>query len=131
MMLKMRFRDYSSACFCCWTVKEFAVFILRTEVVALDLNIIDPQLAARHTFPNLEQLSFANRKELLRLQLTDYRCHTKLCVDLQGCSGVQDEAVQAIAAANVKWVKLNLGETQITDKGISELCEKCPHLSVK
>ena len=61
----------------------------------------------------------------------DYQCHTKLCVDLQGCSGVQDEAVQAIAAANVKWVKLNLGETQITDKGISELCEKCPHLSVK
>jgi hypothetical protein len=52
-------------------------------------------------------------------------------VDLQGCSGVQDEAVQAIAAANVKWVKLNLGEAQITDKGINELCEKCPHLSVK
>jgi hypothetical protein len=52
-------------------------------------------------------------------------------VDLQGCSGVQDEAVQAIAAANVKWVKLNLGETQITDKGIRELYEKCPHLSVK
>jgi hypothetical protein len=64
IMLKMRFRDCGSACFCCWTVKEFAVFILRTKVVALDLNIIDPQLAARHTFPNLEQLSFANRKEL-------------------------------------------------------------------
>ena len=55
----------------------------------------------------------------------------KLCVDLRGCSGLQDEAVQAIAAANVKWVKLDLGETQITDKGISELCEKCPHLYVK
>ena len=61
----------------------------------------------------------------------DYQRHTKLCVDLQGCSGVKDEAVQAIAAANVKWVKLSLGETQITGKGISELCEKCPHLSVK
>ncbi len=61
----------------------------------------------------------------------DYQCHTKLCVDLQGCSGVQDEAVQAIAAAYVKWVKLNLSETQITDRGISELCEKCPHLYVK
>jgi hypothetical protein len=52
-------------------------------------------------------------------------------VDLQGCSGVKDEAVQAIAAANVKWVKLNLGKTRITGKGIIELCEKCPHLSVK
>ena len=62
---------------------------------------------------------------------TDYQYHAKLCVDIQGCSGVTDEAIQAIAAANVKWVKLNLGETQITDKGISELCEKCPHLSVK
>ncbi len=56
--------SYNNACFCCWTVKEFAVFILRTKVVALDLNIIDPLLAARHTFPNLEQLSFANWKEL-------------------------------------------------------------------
>jgi hypothetical protein len=52
-------------------------------------------------------------------------------VDLQGYFGVKDEAVQAISAANVKWAKLNLGETLITDKGISELCKKCPHLSVK
>jgi hypothetical protein len=52
-------------------------------------------------------------------------------VDLQGCSGVKDEAVEEIAAANVKWAKLNLGETQITDKGICELCKKCPHLFVK
>jgi hypothetical protein len=54
-------------------------------------------------------------------------------VDLHGCSGVKDEAIQAIAATNVKWAKLNLGGTQITDKGFSELCEKLggTHLSVK
>jgi hypothetical protein len=52
-------------------------------------------------------------------------------VDLQGCSGLKDEAVQVIAAAKVKWAKLNLSETPITSKGISGLCEKCPHLSVK
>ncbi len=62
----------------------------------------------------------------------DYQRHAKLCVDLQSCSGlIKDEAIEAIAAAKVKWTKLNLSETQITDKGISELCEKCPHLSVK
>jgi hypothetical protein len=52
-------------------------------------------------------------------------------VDLQGCSGVKDETVEEIAAANVKWAELNLGETQVTDKGISVLCKKCPHISVK
>jgi hypothetical protein len=52
-------------------------------------------------------------------------------VDIQGCSGVTDEAIKTIAAANVKWAKLNLGETQIAGEGISELCKKCPHLSVK
>ena len=94
MMLKMRFRDYNSACFCCWTVKEFAVFNLRIKIVALDLNIIDPQLVARHTFPNLEQLSFTNWKELSpqsvkqveRLLVRLCMAHVILFMSLQVCS---------------------------------------------
>ena len=44
----------------------------------------------------------------------DYQCHTKLCVDLQGCSGVQDEAVQAIAAATKStFILLHLWTAQL------------------
>ena len=55
----------------------------------------------------------------------------ELSVDLSGRKEVNDGCLEALAEAGVTWKELNLCGTPTTDKGITRLCEKCPHLLVK
>ena len=62
----------------------------------------------------------------------DYKDHTGLTVDLRGVANVNDESMELLAAAGVKWEKLDLGEApEVTHAGILALGKGCPDLLVR
>ena len=61
-----------------------------------------------------------------------YKDHTGLTVDLRGVANVNDESMELLAAAGVKWGKLDLGgTTEVTHAGILVLGKVCPDLLVR
>jgi len=65
------------------------------------------------------------------LQLAqDYRWHA-LEVDVSDRVDVGDDFLQTIGSAQVRWKKLNLCGTKVTEAGVRVLMKNCPDLLVK
>jgi hypothetical protein len=62
--------------------------------------------------------------------LKDYKWH-KLELDVSDRKDVDDESVESIGSAQVRWKTLNLKGTVVSGKGLVALAETCPSLLVK
>ena len=104
------------------------------EVVGIDLITVDPDLTARHRIDTLEHLSFNKFHRLpqhyLHQLAKDYASNEDLCLDFRGVVGLDDAGLKVFAEAGVRWQKMDLGGTAVTEAGFHVL-SGCPKLLVK
>ncbi len=62
--------------------------------------------------------------------MKDYKWH-KLEIDVSGRNDVDDELLESIGSAQVRWKALNLSGTLVSAKGLEALEKGCPDISVK
>ena len=68
---------------------------------------------------------------IFSLQLAqDYRWHA-LEVDVSDRIDVGDDFLRAIGSAQVRWQRLNLSGTMVTEAGLRVLVKNCPELLVR
>ena len=62
--------------------------------------------------------------------MKDYKWH-KLELDVSGRNDVDDELLESIGNAQVRWKTLNLSGTVVSAKGLVALAKGCPSLLLK
>ncbi len=62
--------------------------------------------------------------------MKDYKWH-KLELDVSGRNDVDDELLESIGNAQVRWKALNLSGTVVRTKGLVALAKGCPSLLLK